>query len=388
MSSAIPQTTARGDGSIQTRDGRPPRQRRRWTVIGVVLVLAGAGGGLALTNPFGGNGGPKPGTNDNAARTSLATVTERSLSSQTNVSATLGYAGTYSVVNQAQGTVTDLPSVGKIVNQGQALYRVNGSPIVLLHGSVPAYRSLSEGMSGADVRELNADLVALGYATKAELDLNFDQFGWWTKDALEKLQKLLGVTETGTLVLGQAVFLPSAARITQVLAVLGTPAQPGAPILSATSTQRRVTIALDAAQQSEVKVGDEVIITLPDNTTTPGVVSSVGTVATTPSSDSSGGSSTPTIAVEVTPIHPGATGHLDQAPVLVSITTASVKHALVVPVSALLAVASGGYAVEVSSGGTHHLVPVSLGIFDDADGLVQVSGSGLETGQRVVVPTS
>jgi hypothetical protein len=184
------------------------------------------------------------------------------------------------------------------------------------------------------------------------------------------------------------VFLPSAARITERLATLGTPAQPGVAILSATSTRRRVTIDLDAAQQSQVKVGDRVIITLPDNTTTPGVVSSVGSVASTDSSDSAEGGGTPTVTVEVTPTHPAATGHLDQAPVLVSITTASVKHALVVPVTALLALASGGYAVEVASGGTHHLVPVSLGIFDDADGLVQVTGSGLVAGQRVVVPAS
>ena len=72
----------------------------------------------------------------------------------------------------------------------------------------------------------------------------------------------------------------------------------------------------------------------------------------------------------------------------VSITTASVKDAIVVPVNALLALASGGYAVEaVASGGTHHLVGVQLGLFDDADGLVQISGAGLSPGQRVVVPS-
>jgi hypothetical protein len=385
VSAAIPETIAGRNVPMETRDGRPARRRRRWFVTGVVLVLAAAGAAVAITNPFDGGGGEDAGTIDNAALTSLATVSERPLSSQTDVSATLGYGDSYSVVNQAQGTVTALPSIGKVVTQGHTVYKVNGSPVVLLHGTVPASRSLSEGMSGADVKELNVDLVALGYATKAELDPTSDEFSWWTKDAVEKLQDALGVEKTGTLALGQAVFLPSAARITQRLATLGTPAQPGAPILSATSTRRLVTIALDAAQQSQVKVGNAVIITLPDNRTTPGVVSSVGTVATTPS-DSGGGS--PTITVEVTPTHPAMSGHFDQAPVLVSITTASVKHALVVPVDALLALASGGYAVEVVASGTHRLVPVTLGIFDDADGLVQVAGSGLQAGQRVVVPAS
>ena len=58
-----------------------------------------------------------------------------------------------------------------------------------------------------------------------------------------------------------------------------------------------------------------------------------------------------------------------------------------VPVDALLALSSGGYAVEeVTPAGVHHLVAVSTGLFDDADGLVQVSGGGLSAGQRVVVP--
>jgi len=73
--------------------------------------------------------------------------------------------------------------------------------------------------------------------------------------------------------------------------------------------------------------------------------------------------------------------------VQVGITTATVSKALVVPVTALLAQSNGGYAVEVvGDGQTHHLVSVSLGLFDDADGLVQVTGSLLAAGQRVVVP--
>ena len=140
-----------------------------------------------------------------------------------------------------------------------------------------------------------------------------------------------------------------------------------------------------------MNTGDPVTITLPNNETTPGTITSVGTVATTPASGSGGsatsGSATPTINVDVTPSDPTATGSWDQAPVTVTITTASVQHALVVPVDALLATAGGGYAVEVVGiGGIHSLAPVSLGLFDDADGLVQVTGDGLAAGQNVVVP--
>jgi hypothetical protein len=143
-------------------------------------------------------------------------------------------------------------------------------------------------------------------------------------------------------------------------------------------------VALSALQQSKVKVGDAVTITLPDNRTTPGVVMSVGSVATAPSA---GG--TPTVNVEVAPTDPGATGSLDQAPVQVSIVTATAKDALVVPVNALLALAGGGYAIEtIDAHGAHHLLPVTLGLFDDAAGLVQVSGPGVAAGERVVVPST
>jgi hypothetical protein len=314
----------------------------------------------------------------------------------------------YSVIDQAQGTYTKLPQIGQVISQGQVLYRVDDSPVVLLYGSTPAYRSLSAGASGVDVAELNADLVALGYATSDQLTLT-SYYGSDTITALEKLQAALGVTQNGTLSLGQAVFEPTAVRVTALSAQLGGITQTGQTVMEGSSTSRQVQVALDASQQTEVAVGDKVSITLPSNRATPGVVSSVGTVATCPSGSGSGGSSsssaapatgtcpsgssgsstTPTITVDVTPSDPTATGTWDQAPVQVTITTGSVPSALVVPVTALLAQSGGGYAVEVVDPvGTHHLVPVSLELFDDADGLVQVTGSELAAGQEVAVPAT
>jgi hypothetical protein len=373
------------------RSRREPSHRRRWIAAGVAALIV-AGVVMGITDPFATSRSTRTGVADNAYPTSLATVSRKSLSSQTAVEATLGYAGSYSVVNQAHGTITSLPAVGQVISQGQVLYRVDGRPVVLLYGSTPAYRTLAEGASasdvtGTDVAELNADLVALGYATSSEIPAGSDQFSWWTKEAVDELQAAVGVTQNGSLALGDVVFLPSAARITALAATLGGPGGPGQAVMSATSTTRQVTINLDATQQSEVKVGDKVTITLPNGNVTPGVISLVGTVASTPSG--SGSNSTPTIAVDVTPTDPAATGSIDQAPVQVSITTATVNHALVVPVNALVALSNGSYAVEVvDPAGLHHLVNVTLGIFDDADGLVQVSGLGLAAGQHVVIPAT
>ncbi len=367
--------------------------RRRRVAAGMVTVVAAAAVVAGITGVF-----SRPGHPNAADRTSTAAVTRRSLSSQTQVSATLGDAGSYSVVNQAQGTITALPAVGQVVRQGQVLYQVSGAPVVLLYGRVPAWRDLSEGLQGADVAELNADLVKLGYATSAELGAGSDYFSPGTAVAVEGLQSRLGVTVTGSLALGQAVFLPTAALITSLGTgtVAGGPAAPGSVLLTASSTTPVVTIELDAAQQTEIKTGERVTITLPDGQVTPGVVSQVSKVATpgssgTGSSGDSGNSnqsSSPTIAVEVTLTNPAAASGLNQAPVQVTITTGSVRNALVVPVNALLAQAGGGYAVEVVSGRSHRLVAVSTGLFDDAAGLVQVTGAGLAAGQRVVVPAA
>jgi hypothetical protein len=395
--------------------GRRGSHRRRWLLLGIVIVVAAAAV-VGVIDPFSARHSTSTGVTDNADPTSLATVTRQNLSDQTEVSATLGYAGSYTVVYQgtgggssgttgssgsggtgSAGTFTELPAVGQVVSEGQVLYRVDNSPVVLLYGTIPLYRTLSEGayasdVTGPDVAELNADLVAVGYVTSSELSPTSDEFGYWTKVGVEKLQAALGETQTGTLTLGQAVFSPTAVRVTSLSATLGGAAQTGGTVLAATSTTRQVSIALDASQQSEVAVGDKVTITLPNNQTTRGVISSVGTVASTGSgsgsSGSSGsGSSNPTITVLVNPTDPAATGTWDQASVNVTITTATATNVLVVPIDALLAQPGGSYAVEVVEvDGIHRLVDVTLGIFDDADGLVQVSSSGLATGQHVVVP--
>jgi Putative peptidoglycan binding domain len=364
--------------------GSLPPGRRRWrgAVAGVVAGVVVAGTVVIVVWPFGGRSSAGSGS-VGLYQTATGTVTQGTLTSRIAVDATLGDAGSYNLVNRVQGTYTAVPAVGQVLRQGQVLYEVNQSPVVLLYGQVPAYRDLSEGTTGADVRQLNGDLVALGYATAAELDPSSDYFSAETAYAVEQLQAHLGVSQTGSVSLGQVVFLPSAIRVTAVPAFVGAPTGPGSPALTASSTIPQVTIDLDAAEQSYVQAGDGVTITLPDLQTTPGVVTSVGTVASAASPGS--GSPGATIPVQAKMLDPAAAGRLDQAPVQVSITTASVPDALAVPVTALLATTSGGYQLEVAGPGRRdRFVPVSLGLFDDAAGLVQVTGRGLVAGQKVV----
>src|SRR5580658_6516524 len=357
------------------------RGRGRWVALGVVVVVAAgavAGWQPGLFSPAASPGAGQQG----APATATATVARENITATTPVNAALGYAGSYPVTGRGGGTLTWLPSAGQVISQGQALYQTgNGSPVVLLYGGVPDWRTLDQGVTGADVAQLNHDLVALGDAGRAEVSApGWDYFSAQTAAGVARLQSALGISApSGSLSLGQVVFEPEALRVSQVTGSLGGPAS--GLVLAATSDRQVVTIPLNAAMQSQVAAGDTVTVTLPDGSSTPGTVSSVGAVA-------SGSGSNATIPVTVTLTDPGAAGTLDQAPVTVNITTASAKNALVVPVGALLAQAPGGYDVEVAGpGNTRRYVPVTTGIFDDAYGLVQVTGA-LAPGEHVVVPAT
>jgi hypothetical protein len=380
-------TISRGQNAevLGTAGARGPRGGGRWVALGMVVLLA-AGAvwawraevfSPAASSGTGQQGAPAPATQ---------AVMRENISATTPVNATLGYAGSYTVTGQGDGTLTWLPSAGQVIRQGQVLYQIdNGSPVVLLYGNVPAWRALYEGDTGQDVSQLNHDLVALGYADRADVvALGWNYYSWETAYGVQLLEERLGTAwPTGNLSLGQVVFKPQALRVAQVTGSLGGAAL--GPVLTATSDQHVVSVPLDASDQSEVKAGDAVRITLPDGSTTAGVVSSVGTVAVTLGS---GSQASTTIPVSVRLVHPSAAGSLDQAPVTVDITTATARDALVVPVGALLAEGVGAYDVEVAGpGSARRYVPVTIGIFDDGDGLVQVTGA-LTPGQRVVVPAT
>ncbi len=328
--------------------GAAPRRRAGWLAAVVVVVVA-VGVVVAwragvLSSPAAASEG---GLGTVAPTTATATVVREDLSATTPVAATLGYAGAYTVSGQAGGTLTWLPQPGQVIRQGRVLYRVDdGSPVVLLYGAVPAWRTLGVGVSGSDVAQLNRDLVRLGYADRAGVAAaGWDYYSAETALGVQRLDEHLGVSvPAGSLSLGQVVFEPGAIRVARLTGRLGGAA--AGPVLEATSDEHVVMIDLDTSQESQVTIGDAVRITLPDGLATAGVVSSVGTVAAT-SSSGAGGTVT-TIPVQVTLSHPAAAGTLDQAPVTVYLTTATARGVLAVPVTALLARSPGGYVVELA----------------------------------------
>jgi peptidoglycan hydrolase-like protein with peptidoglycan-binding domain len=379
---APPETEPSGDGRGPA--GGPPgtrrgkRGRRLAAAAAAAAVVVAGGAWWTATRPGAGGQGSAA-----EVATTTAAVARRDLRSQEEVDGTLGYGEARLVGNGRQGTITALPAEGSVVTRGEALYRVDGKPVPLLYGRLPAWRELSVGVEdGPDVRQLEQNLVALGYDPDRAITVD-DHFSWATRAAVRRLQEVLGLEETGAFRPGDAAWQPGAVRVGELKASVGDAAGPGSPVLEVTSTSRQVTIDLDASRQPYVRVGDRVDLELPGGRTTTGRVVEVGRVATAPQGDG-GEEGDPTVEVVVALDRPKATGSLDQAPVDAAITTEVRKGVLAVPVNALLALAEGGYAVEVERQGRRELVGVTTGLF--ADGQVEVSGGGLRAGDRVVVP--
>lgn len=372
---------SRAAASIWSRGSEVGIKRRRlgWAAIPLVVAVGVAAWALWPRPPAPTQAGS--GVPVQAARVVRTDVAARQL-----VPGTLGYGGSFTVVNQLPaGLLTWLPTPGAIVRRGQPLYRVDDQPVTLLYGPVPAWRSFELGMtSGPDIRELETNLVSLGFDPHRQMTVD-DHFTWATAAAIERWQRARGMTPTGTIPLGPVAFLPRALRVAGVPALRGQPVSAGAVVLQGTSTAASVSVALPA-DQAAVRPGDHVLVTLPDGTTTVGgEVTAVGRVATAPVPATGGGSPGPaTIAVAIRLSSDRAASGLDQAPVQVTITEVEHRGVLAVPVTALLARPGGGYAVQLASG-ARSLVAVTVGLFDDATGLVEVSGSGLAAGMAVEV---
>ena len=265
--------------------------RARWLAAAGTVVAGGAAAGLIVvtSGPAAGSGHAASGPNGmgqasgagGGSRVATAPVVRTDLTNTVQVSGALGFAGSYTVANQMQGTAyTALPPPGQVVRRGHRLYEVDGSPIILLYGPRPEWRDLFVGVTpGPDVAQLDANLIALGYATPATLAVS-DTFTATTSFAVQRWQAALGVTVTGMVAAGQVAYAPGPLRVASLDVTLGAAAQPGAAVLAATSARRVVSAELPVGQEYLVRRGDQVTVTLPDGTsTTPGVITGISQVA-------------------------------------------------------------------------------------------------------------
>jgi multidrug efflux pump subunit AcrA (membrane-fusion protein) len=346
---------------------------RRASLGLAALAIAGLAVGVVATR---GASGQDPSMTA-AERTAMATVARRNLVSRDTLPGTLSFADSRPLGNEHAGTITRLPREGSLVKRGGVLYEVDETPVFLMNGRTPLWRPLAAGVSdGADVRQLEANLVALGYDDERAIAVD-RHWDWATTAALRLWQDDRGLTEDGTLDLGEVLFLPGPRRIGTLKVEVGSRVAPGTSVMDTSSTRRVVMLDLDARRQTLVREGDRVRVHLPDGRQTGGRIVEVGKVAR-----AAGSNEPPTIAVTIA-LRRRRAGSLDQAPVEVEISKEYRENVLTVPVTALLALPGGSYAVEVSSDDGTRLLRVRPGLF--ADGLVEVSGADLREGMRVVV---
>lgn len=344
-------------------------------VLVIVLVLVLGGGDDAATS----------GSATGATKVELAKVEQRDLVATERYSGTLGFDRPQQVLANQQAVVTRAAAEGATLRSGQELVRLGEIPVFLLRGRIPAWRSMQRGIDdGVDVLQLERELVRLRLDPDRDIDVD-RTFDSGTERAVERLQERLGLDETGVVDAGQVVFMPGDARVARRIVDVGGLAPKGAPVLALTSTRRVVTAPLPAGDAESAKVGDRATVELPGGET---IAATIRSVATSARQATGSGAGEAVIDVElVLAASAKVDGLLDEAPVRVRIDTERAKDVLVVPVTALVALREGGYAVERATDGDPadtKLIAVRPGLY--ADGFVEIDSKSLKRGDEVVVP--
>jgi multidrug efflux system membrane fusion protein len=348
---------------------------RKWTTAAVAgaLVAVGAAGFVLFGGLPSSEDPAQAGSNLPAA---TAAVTKETLVDKESHEGSLGYGDSTALAARANGTVTWMPAIGAVVKRGKPLYKVDNEPVLLMYGTMPAYRALSSGDEGTDVKQLEKNLWALGYRGFT-VD---DEYTSATADAVEEWQDDLNLDETGTVGLGQVVFASGPVRVASHTVEPGAAAQQGSEMLQISSTGRVATVELDVADQRLAKKGAKVDVTLPDGTEVPARISEVETTV----EEAENPDQEDTTKINVTIAFAKAPAGLNEASVEVLFVASQAKDVLTVPINALLALAEGGYGLQVVDGTSTKIVAVETGLF--ADGRVEVSGGGVAEGTTVGVP--
>lgn len=382
-------------GAGATAAGSPSRRplarhrriRRAGILAGLVaLGLASSGAAVAglaalrdenLPDPA---AGPKLGS---------AEVIRTTLIREESLDGVLGYPPADPITALVTGTVTQLHKPGDVVGFGDRLFDVDDHAVTLMKGTLPAWRDFGPGMAdGRDVRQFEQGLVDAGVATKAgssggaeaprsraestviKVDDHFDET---TEAAVRRFQQSRAIVEDGVLALGEVVFRPGPLRIARVSATLGSPLAPGAPVYETTTAESIVTAALGLDKRGLLNVGDSVEVEMPDGSS---ILAKVTAVSPVPATETAAASINVRVSVD-------AGAGLDESTVKIHVTRERRESVLAVPVTALVALAEGGFAVEIEREGRRELVAVTPGL--SAEGLVEVEG-GIREGDSVLVP--
>ena len=271
------------------------------------------------------------------------------------------------------GEIVFLPGPSQIVSQVVSKGTQTTGTVVRVTTGEPA--------AGTDILQLEKALLALQYDADGKLEAD----GVFTLEsiaAIIEFQNAGALEVDGIIDLGEVVFLPGAARVTDQLTTEGNVIGAGSNVLDISFSPKVVRMDLPSDEQGLLVVGSEVVVELPDQSKVPASVISVSNTAEAPINGP--GLATFDVVIELTDSQL-ALG-LDEAPVEVIVVSDSVVDVMAVPVSALVALLEGGYAVELDTGsGTRRYVGVETGFFGE-DGMIEIVSPELEPGDRVVIP--
>jgi len=363
--------------------------RRPFAVIGFLILVAGliVGGFLAVDRLAGEESAE---TVIEKPQLGLVQVTQTNLIETESFPAVLRFADPQIITATLSGTVTALPAEGSTLSLGSAVAEIDGQRVVVFYGGRPMWRPLAlpldgSELEGPDVRQLESNLLSLGYPSAREDEDELpsigpadDVFDAGTVRLIEDWRDDIGLSSGGFVEAGRILYLADDVRIARTLVVKGALVLPGTPLLETSASDQEVFLQLPVDKRELVEVGDAVEVTLPDDTIVSATVVEVGTVVTYLDDDAPG-----VISVNIRLDDPVLGAGFDESPVDVEIISNEAVDALAVPVNALLALAEGGYAVEIDRDGVVSLIPVETGIY--VDGLVEITGE-LVAGDSVVAP--
>ena len=247
-------------------------------------------------------------------------------------------------------------------------------------------------VAGEDVKQLELNLVSLGYGDLESLRVDED-YDTATADSIKRMQGDLGLVQTGRIAIGDVVFLPGKAVVesSSSFPSAGVSVNSGSTLVSLIPTERiettivrngniatsreslqRVNTSIEVADRGLIEVGSALRIELPDQRVVSGTVREIGSIAVWPPGGQAGNP-----LLEVSAAIDGKTSlhEWTGAIVTVSITQTLADNVLAAPIPSLLALLGGGYALEVLEGESTRLVPIETGVYDD--GWVEVNGTGL-----------
>jgi peptidoglycan hydrolase-like protein with peptidoglycan-binding domain len=347
--------------------------RRTAGVVAGVLLVGAVAAAITVFNLPEAKESP---SSANSTPASTADITKQTLIDRENRDGTLAHGDTTTISSRGNGTVTGLPAEGATITRGKAIFHLDNKPVTLLYGSLPAYRTLSTGVKGADVKQFEQNLRALGYR-----GFTVDStYSWATASAVKDWQDDLDLTKTGTVDPSQIVYAAGAVRVDSLSTQVGAVVGPGATVEKVTGTSPLATVGLDMSSGRLAKQGATVQVTLPNEKVVPGKIIKVATVV----SQGENGEAD-TTGIRVTIRFTSAVKSMGAAAVTVAFTAGERPNVLAVPVAALLALAEGGYGVQIVDGSTTRIVAVETGLF--ADGKVEITGNGLQAGMKVAVPS-